>query len=149
MYIWVFSIVHQPSLEQQRYEPQQTNGYMQQGEPRVDQHGSHEFIEWQTEQQQLHKEMKFRNPPKVDRNGSREFIEWQTHQQQLYKQMKLRCPPKIDRNGSLEFVEWQQKQQQLYKEMNGIAEKVSNNAFYIVQILRDITGQTMRTRSMV
>jgi len=69
--------------------------------------------------------MKFRHPPKVDRNGSREFIEWQTHQQQLYKQMKLRCPPRIDRHGSHEFVEWQQKQQQLYKEMNGIAEKKS------------------------
>jgi hypothetical protein len=63
--------------------------------------------------------------------------------------MKLGNPPKVDQHGSQKFLEWQQKQQQLYKEMNGIAEKVSNNAFYIVQILRDITGQTLRTRSMV
>ena len=105
MYIWVFLIVHQPSHEQQRYAPQQTNGYMDQSHPRVDQHGSHEFIEWQHEQQLLH------------------------------KQMKLRYPPKVDKRGSHAFVEWQQKQQELYKEMNGIPEKVSNDELCIVQNL--------------
>ena len=119
MYIWVFLTVHQPSHEQQRYAPQQTNGYMEQGEPRIDKHGSHEFIEWQHEKQLLQKQMKLRNPPKVDQHGSEEF------------------------------VEWQQKQQQLYKDMNGVAEKVSNDASYIIQSLQDITGQILRTKSMV
>ena len=59
----------------------------------------------------------------------------QKQQQQKYKQMKLKNPPKVDRNGSHDFVEWQQKQQELYKEMNGVAEKVSNDALCIVQSL--------------
>ena len=69
--------------------------------------------------------------PQVDRHGSHEFIEWQHEKQLLQKQMKLRNPPKVDQHGSEDFVEWQQKQQQLYKDMNGVAEKVSNDAFYI------------------
>merc|ERR1712194_759893 len=63
--------------------------------------------------------------PKVDRHGSHDFVEYQLHQQQLHKQKKLGYPPKVDRHGSHEFVEWQQKQQQLYKEMNGVAETKS------------------------
>merc|ERR1712008_645185 len=117
---------HQPSHEQQRYAPQQTNGSMEQGHPQVDKYGSHEFIEWQADKQQLHKQMKLRYPgPKVDRHGSHDFVEYQLHQQQLHKQKKLGYPPKVDRHGSHEFVEWQQKQQQLYKEMNGVAEMKS------------------------
>jgi Txe/YoeB family toxin of Txe-Axe toxin-antitoxin module len=87
--------------------------------------------------------------PQVDRHGSHEFIEWQHEKQLLHKQMKLRNSPKVDQHGSQEFVEWQQKQQELYKEMNGVAEKVSDDAFHIVQSLRDITGQTLRTKFMV
>merc|ERR1712216_768090 len=63
------------------------------------------------------------NPPKVDQHGSQEFVEWQKQQQQKYKQMKLKNPPKVDRNGSHDFVEWQQKQQELFKEMNGVPGK--------------------------
>ena len=113
--------------------------------PKVDRNGSHDFVEWQQKQQKLYKEMN----PQVDRHGSHEFIEWQHEKQLLHRQMKLGNPPKVDQHGSQEFVEWQQKQQQLYKEMNGIAEKVSNDAFYTVQILRDITGHHLRTKSMV
>ena len=69
---------------------------------------------------------------KVDKHGSHGFVQMLQQQQLLHKQKQLKSPPKIDRNGSHEFVEWQQKQQQLYKEMNGIAEKVSNDAFHIV-----------------
>ena len=87
--------------------------------------------------------------PRIDKHGSHEFIEWQHGKQLLQKQMKLRNPPKVDKHGSEEFVEWQQKQQQLYKDMNGLAEKVSNHASYIIQSLQDITGQILRTKSMV
>ena len=162
--------------EQQRCAPKENNGKMGQGHPQVDRHGSDQFIEWQKQQQQRYKQMKLKNPPKVDRNGSHDFVEWQQKQQELYKEMnphqvdthgshefiewqhekqllhrqiKLGNPPKVDQHGSQEFVEWQQKQQQLYKEMNGIAEKVSNDAFYTAQILQDITGQTLRTKFMV
>merc|ERR1711997_847710 len=125
------SAVHQPSHEQQRYAPQQTNGYMEQGEPRIDKHGSHEFIEWQNHQQQLYKQMKLRYPPKIDRNGSHDFIEWQQKQQQLYKEMngiaeKKSLKPKIayveptwkvDKHGSHGFVEMLKQQQQKHKQM--------------------------------
>merc|ERR1719460_1203005 len=104
---------------------------MEQGEPRVDQHGSHEFIEWQHEQNQLYKEMKLRYPPKMDRHGSHEFVEWQQKQQQLYKEMngiaeKKSLKPKIayveptwkvDKHGSHGFVEMLKQQQQKYKQM--------------------------------
>merc|ERR1712021_282253 len=81
------------------------------------------------QQQLLHKQMKLKSPPKIDRHGSQEFVEWQQKQQQLYKEMnevaekkmRLKCPPKVDRNGSIEFVEWQQEQNQIYKEMSGVA----------------------------
>merc|ERR1712153_249203 len=97
---------------------------MEQGHPQVDKHGSHEFIEWQADKQQLHKQRKLRSPPKVDRHGSHEFVEWQQQQQLLHKQMKLKSPPKIDRHGSIEFVEWQQEQNQIYKEMSGVEHAV-------------------------
>ena len=60
---------------------------------------------------------------KVDQHGSHGFVEMQKQQQQKYKQMKLKNPPKVDRNGSHDFVEWQQKQQELFKEMNGVPGK--------------------------
>merc|ERR1712086_107628 len=83
----------------------------------------------QQQQQLLHKQMKLKSPPKIDRHGSTEFVEWQQKQQQLYKEMneaaekkmRLKCPPKVDRHGSIEFVEWQQEQNQIYKEMSGVA----------------------------
>merc|ERR1712194_559159 len=103
--------------------------------PKVDRHGSHEFVEWQQKQQQLYKEMngvaetKSLKPKiayveptwKVDRHGSHGFVQMQQQQQLLHKQMKLKSPPKVDRNGSIEFVEWQQEQNQIYKEMSGVA----------------------------
>ena len=60
---------------------------------------------------------------KVDQHGSHGFVEMQKQQQQKYKQMKLKNPPKVDRNGSHDFVEWQQKQQELFTEMNGVPGK--------------------------
>ena len=169
--------------------------YTSQGCPQVDRHGSHLFVQWQRQQQQLNpvinrtgsigfvlkqrelqslnrttidrvgslgfvqlqrkqqqlykKRMngvsgkneqqscapRKNNGPQVDQHGSHEFIEWQNEKQLKNKQMKLRYPPKVDKHGSHEFVEWQQKQQELYKEMNGVAEKVSNDALCIVQSL--------------
>merc|ERR1711956_164957 len=125
------SVGNQPSHEQQRYAPQQTNGSMEQGHPQVDKHGSHEFIEWQADKQQLHKQKKLGYPPKVDRHGSLEFVEWQQKQQQLYKEMngvaetKSLKPKiayveptwKVDRHGSHGFVQMQQQQQLLHKQM--------------------------------
>ena len=120
----------------------------------IDRVGSLGFVQLQRKQQQLYKqkmngvagkndqqrcapkkntEKMEQRHPQVDRHGSDQFIEWQKQQQQKYKQMKLKNPPKVDRNGSHDFVEWQQKQQELYKEMNGVAEKVSNDALCIVQ----------------
>merc|ERR1711956_187646 len=110
---------------------------MEQGHPKVDKHGSHEFIEWQAEQQQLHKQKKLGYPPKVDRHGSLEFVEWQQKQQQLYKEMngvaetKSLKPKiayveptwKVDRHGSHGFVQMQQQQQLLHKQMKEVAEK--------------------------
>ena len=86
---------------------------------------------------------------KVDQHGSHGFVEMQKQQQQKYKQMKLKNPPKVDRNGSRDFVEWQQKQQELYKEMNGVAEKVSNDALCIVQSLSRYYWPKSEDKSMV
>jgi hypothetical protein len=110
--------------------------------PKVDQHGSQEFVEWQQKQQELYKEMngvaekvskkaKIIAEPtwKVDQHGSHGFVEMQKQQQQKYKQMKLKNPPKIDRNGSHDHVEWQQKQQELYKEMNPQVDRHGSHHF--------------------
>ena len=118
-------------VEMQKQQQQKYKQMKLKNPPKVDRNGSHDFVEWQQKQQELYKEMN----PQVDRHGSHQFIEWQHEQQLRYKQMKLKNPPKIDQKGSHDFVEWQQKQQQLYKEMHGVAEKVSVDAFCIVQSL--------------
>merc|ERR1712051_1073033 len=99
-----------------------------QGCPQVDRHGSHAFVKWQHQQQQLYKKMypcqksgyisryTSQGCPQVDRHGSHLFVQWQRQQQQLN--------PVINRTGSIGFVQLQRKQQQLYKQkMNGVAGK--------------------------
>merc|ERR1712083_444364 len=124
-----------------------------QGCPQVDRHGSHAFVKWQHQQQQLYKKMypcqnstsqyisryTSKGCPQVDRHGSHLFVQWQRQQQQLnpvinrtgsigfvLKQRELQSLNRttIDRVGSLGFVQLQRKQQQLYKQkMNGVAGK--------------------------
>jgi len=111
------SVGNQPSHEQQRYAPKQTNGYMEQGCPQVDRHGSHAFVQWQHQQQKLYK-LKYpcqcMTKPygsiecpnaymdtcdDVDQHGSHGFIRMQQQQQQLN--------PVVNRIGSIGFVDKQ------------------------------------------
>merc|ERR1711936_1254135 len=75
------------------------------------------------QQQLLHKQKQLKNPPKVDKNGSHEFIEWQQEQNEIYKNTAVQQVPQQQMKGPQQQMKGPQQQMRgPQQQMNGVAD---------------------------